>query len=90
VNVGAAIVMFLVAIGFASAAAADILLIIRVHRIYRSSGASITKAKEEFTTGVMSNKNVQSFAADAATAAARNAMSNTAAPPAAGTAGNRF
>ena len=30
-----AIVMFLVAIGFASAAAADILLIIRVHRIYR-------------------------------------------------------
>jgi len=90
VNVGAAIVMFLVAIGFASAAAADILLIMRVHRIYRSSGASITKAKEEFTTGVMSNKNVQSFAADAATAAARNAMSNTAAPPAAGTPGNRF
>ena len=37
----------------------------------RSSGASITKAKEEFTTGVMSNKNVQSFAADAAMAGAR-------------------
>jgi len=89
-NVGAAIVMFLVAIGFASAAAADILLIIRVHRIYRSSGASVSKAKEEFTTGMMSNKNVQSFAADAATAAARNAMSNTADPPAAGTSGNRF
>lgn len=89
-NVGAAIVMFLVAIGFAAAAAADILLIIRVHKIYRSSSASITKAKEEFTTGMMSNKNVQSFATDAATAAARNAMSNTADPPAAGTSGNRF
>jgi len=90
VNPGAAIVMLLVAIGFAVAAAADILLIIRVHRIYRSSGASITKAKEEFTSEVMSNKNVQGFAADAATAAARNAMSNTAAPPAPGTPGNRF
>jgi len=89
-NVGAAIVMLFVAIGFAAAAAADILLIIRVHRIYRSSGASMSKAKEEFTTEVMANKNVQGFAADAATAAARNAMSNTAAPPAAGTPGNRF
>lgn len=89
-NIGAGIVMILVAIGFGVAATADIFLIIRVHRIYRSSGASITKAKEEFTTGVMSNKNVQSFAADAATAAARNAMSNSADPPSAGTSGNRF
>jgi len=89
-NIGAGLVMMLVAIGFGAAALADIMLIIRVHRIYRSSGASITKAKEEFTTGVMSNKNVQSFAADAAMAGARNAMSNTAAPPAAETPGNRF
>lgn len=89
-NTGAAIVMILVALSFGVAAAADILLIIRIHKIYRSSGASMTKAKEEFTTGVMSNKNVQSFAADAATAAARNSMSNSADPPSAGTSGNRF
>ena len=42
-----------------------------VNLFFRSSGASISKAKEEFTTEVMANKNVQGFAADAATAAAR-------------------
>lgn len=89
-NIGAAIIMLLVAIAFATAATADCFMLIRVHRIYRSSGASISKAREEFTTEVMANRNVQSFAADAAASAARNSMSNPPPASASGTPGNRY
>lgn len=43
-----------------------ILLLKRVHSIYRSSGASLHKAQGEFARGVISNKNVQDAAAEAA------------------------
>jgi len=50
-------------------------MLIKVHRLYRSTGASFQKAQQEFATGVMRNDNVQSFAGQAAAAGARQAMS---------------
>jgi len=76
-GIGAGLVMLLVAIGFGLAAAADILLIIRIHRIYRASDASVSKAREEFASGMTANPDVQSIATDVAVNLAKNSMSNS-------------
>lgn len=44
-----------------------------MHALYRTTGASFEKAQQEFATGVMSNKTVQTAAANAAANAATNA-----------------
>ncbi|KFO35423.1 Secretory carrier-associated membrane protein 1 [Fukomys damarensis] len=44
-----------------------------VHGLYRTTGASFEKAQQEFATGVMSNKTVQTAAANAASTAATSA-----------------
>lgn len=46
---------------------------LQVHTLYRTTGASFEKAQQEFATGVMSNKTVQTAAANAAANAASNA-----------------
>ena len=46
----------------------------QIHKLYRSSGASLAKAQAEFASGVMRNEHVQSAATAAATAAARETM----------------
>ena len=46
----------------------------KIHRLYRSTGASFEKAQKEFATNVMSNKNVQNAAATVVTESARTAM----------------
>lgn len=46
--------------------AACVLYLLKVHSIYRSSGASISKARNEFTQGVISNRYVQQTVATAA------------------------
>lgn len=46
---------------------------LQVHALYRTTGASFEKAQQEFATGVMSNKTVQTAAANAATNAASSA-----------------
>lgn len=46
---------------------------VQVHTLYRTTGASFEKAQQEFATGVMSNKTVQTAAANAAANAASNA-----------------
>ena len=38
----------------------------QIHRVYRSSGASISKAQQEFTSGVMRNEHVQGAVANMA------------------------
>ncbi|XP_052831662.1 secretory carrier-associated membrane protein 1 isoform X6 [Octopus bimaculoides] len=53
--------------------AANILMLIKVHRVYRSTGASFQKAQAEFAQGVMRNETVQTAAANAAAGAARGA-----------------
>ena len=44
----------------------------QVHRVYRSTGASIQKAQAEFAQGAMSNKTVQNAAVAGVSAAAQN------------------
>lgn len=47
---------------------------LQVHAMYRTTGASFEKAQQEFATGVMANKTVQTAAANAASTAARGAF----------------
>lgn len=58
-SVGAGIVMLIVSLFFTVFAAGSILMLMKVHRIYRSTGASWAKAQQEFATGVMTNEGVQ-------------------------------
>jgi len=69
------IFIFLCAIVTASYALASFLVLVKVHSIYRSTGASMQKAQMEFTQGVLRNEHVQHAATAAATGAARQAMS---------------
>lgn len=68
-------VMMIIGFLFGLAALLDIVMLIRVHRIYRSTGASFAKAQAEFAHGVMSNRTVQETAGNAA--AARNAVNQS-------------
>ncbi|KAL1117870.1 hypothetical protein AAG570_004183, partial [Ranatra chinensis] len=65
----AGIVTLTVALGFCSAAVMDLLLISKVHRIYRSTGASMAKAQAEFTSEFFRNEHVREAASSAASAA---------------------
>lgn len=58
---------------FTGMAVACAFYLIRVHRIYRNTGASFGKAREEFTRGVSSNPTVQSAAVETGLFAVRNA-----------------
>ena len=46
----------------------------QVHSKYRRTGASFTKAQQEFSQGVLTNRTVQTAAASAATSAAQGAF----------------
>ncbi|XP_066158293.1 secretory carrier-associated membrane protein 1 [Euwallacea fornicatus] len=64
-----------VAIGFTLAAAADLFMISKIHRMYRSTGASMDKAKKEFTDVVLGNQHVRSAASNVAAAAVQSQFS---------------
>ncbi|KAL1454061.1 hypothetical protein WDU94_010352 [Cyamophila willieti] len=53
------IVVLIIALGFCAAAACDILMLSRIHNIYRSSGASIAKAQAEFTSNVFRSEQMR-------------------------------
>merc|ERR1719412_3409833 len=83
------ILMLICGFGFALCALADFYLLVTIHKLYRSSGASMAKAQAEFTSGVMQNEQVQAAAASAARetvrqqfnqAASGGGGANTAAP----------
>ncbi|CAK1542264.1 unnamed protein product [Leptosia nina] len=57
-NVGSGVVTLIVTIGFITCVVADVLLITKVHRIYRSTGASLAKAQAEFTTEILRNQHI--------------------------------
>ncbi|ESO88348.1 hypothetical protein LOTGIDRAFT_219442 [Lottia gigantea] len=81
---GAGAVMLFVALFFTLEAVCSLVLLIKVHRIYRSTGASFQKAQAEFATGVMRNEGVQTATAQAAAGAARGVAQQY------GTGGNRY
>ncbi|XP_014270928.1 secretory carrier-associated membrane protein 1 isoform X1 [Halyomorpha halys] len=66
------LLMLSVTLGFITAVLLDFVLISKVHRIYRSSGASMAKARAEFTTEIMKNEHVRGAASTAATAAVQS------------------
>lgn len=54
---------------------------LQIHRIYRSSGASMSKAQQEFTTTFLRNEHVQTAAGNVAASAVRAQMqANTTQP----------
>lgn len=64
-----------VALGFAFAAAADLFMLTKIHRMYRSTGASLAKAQQEFTDVVLRNQHVRSAASNVAAAAVQSQFS---------------
>ncbi|XP_015190402.1 PREDICTED: secretory carrier-associated membrane protein 5 [Polistes dominula] len=73
------ILLLLIAFCFIIAAGGDLLLLTKIHRIYRSSDASVSKAQQEFATTFLRNEHVQNAASNVASTAVRAQMSNAAA-----------
>jgi len=71
------IILLIIALCFAATACMDLLLISKIHRIYRSTGASFAKAQQEFTTEFLRNEHVQNAASNAAAATVRAQMSSS-------------
>ncbi|XP_005807171.2 secretory carrier-associated membrane protein 2-like [Xiphophorus maculatus] len=72
-NLAVAVVMMVVAGFFTVNAVLGVILLKMVHSKYRNSGASFSKAQQEFSQGVLTNRTFQSAAASAATSAATSA-----------------
>uniref|UniRef100_A0A8C7BQI7 Secretory carrier-associated membrane protein n=1 Tax=Neovison vison TaxID=452646 RepID=A0A8C7BQI7_NEOVI len=73
-NKAAAALMLLVALFFTCVAVLGIVMLKRIHSLYRRTGASFQKAQQEFAAGVFSNPAVRTAAANAAAGAAENAF----------------
>ncbi|XP_028911947.1 secretory carrier-associated membrane protein 3-like isoform X3 [Ornithorhynchus anatinus] len=65
-NPAVAVLMLLVALLFTGIAVLGIVLLKRIHSLYRRTGASFQKAQEEFAAGVFANPAVRTAAASAA------------------------
>ncbi|XP_064593258.1 secretory carrier-associated membrane protein 1-like isoform X3 [Zonotrichia leucophrys gambelii] len=70
------IMMTIIAALFTASAVISLIMFKKVHGLYHITGASFEKAQQEFATGVMSNKTVQTAAANAASTAATSAAQN--------------
>ncbi|CAG9760417.1 unnamed protein product [Ceutorhynchus assimilis] len=68
------IIGLIIALGFSFAAAADLFMITKIHRMYRSTGASMDKARQEFTDVVLRNQHVRSAASNVAAAAVQSTL----------------
>ena len=76
-KIGLTLLSFLVCAMHISYTTLSVLLLLRVHNIYKSTGASFDKAKAEFASGVMSNETVQQSVAGATRNAVSSAISST-------------
>ncbi|OQV19417.1 Secretory carrier-associated membrane protein 1, partial [Hypsibius exemplaris] len=72
-NIGVGIFMIAIGVLFATLALVDFIMLIRIHRIYRTTGASFAKAQQEFAVTSLKNPVVQQVAVDAAGRAAQDA-----------------
>ncbi|KAJ8718610.1 hypothetical protein PYW08_002847 [Mythimna loreyi] len=75
-NIAVGIITLMVTIGFIMCVVVDVMLMAKVHRIYRSTGASMAKAQAEFTTEILRNQHVQTAASSAAAAAVNAQIAN--------------
>ncbi|XP_062819530.1 secretory carrier-associated membrane protein 2 isoform X2 [Anolis carolinensis] len=66
-----AIIMMVVASFFTICAVLALILLKQVHSLYRRTGASFQRAQEEFSQGILTNRNFQSAASTAAQGAFR-------------------
>ncbi|XP_026234628.1 secretory carrier membrane protein 2, like [Anabas testudineus] len=73
-NLAVAVVMMVVAGFFTVNAILGVILLKMVHSKYRRTGASFTKAQQEFSQGVLTNRSFQTAATSAATSAAQGAF----------------
>ncbi|KAL1007684.1 hypothetical protein UPYG_G00090170 [Umbra pygmaea] len=73
-NLAVAVVMLVVAGFFTVNAVLAIILLKMVHSKYRRTGASFTKAQQEFSSGVLTNQTFRSAATSAATSATQAAF----------------
>uniref|UniRef100_A0A8C3UGT9 Secretory carrier-associated membrane protein n=1 Tax=Catharus ustulatus TaxID=91951 RepID=A0A8C3UGT9_CATUS len=73
-NTAVAVMMILVSLCFTAVAVLGIIMLKKIHSLYRRTGASFQKAQEEFAAGVFSNQAVRTAAANAAAGAATNAF----------------
>uniref|UniRef100_A0A8C2RA83 Secretory carrier-associated membrane protein n=1 Tax=Capra hircus TaxID=9925 RepID=A0A8C2RA83_CAPHI len=73
-NVGSAVVMLVPTVLFTVMAVFSFIALSMVHKFYRGSGGSFSKAQEEWTTGAWKNPHVQQAAQNAAMGAAQGAV----------------
>ncbi|KAK2500338.1 hypothetical protein MC885_010693, partial [Smutsia gigantea] len=73
-NVGSAVVMLIPTVMFTIMAVFSFIALSMVHKFYRGSGGSFSKAQEEWTTGAWKNPHVQQAAQNAAMGVAQGAM----------------
>ncbi|XP_073408449.1 secretory carrier-associated membrane protein 3 [Dendrobates tinctorius] len=72
--IGTSVFMMIVAVLLTATAVMGIIMLKRIHSIYRRTGASFQKAQEEFAAGVFSNSAVRTAATNVAAGAAQNAF----------------
>ncbi|MCJ8749750.1 hypothetical protein PDJAM_G00179870 [Pangasius djambal] len=73
-NTAVGVIMLLNALVFTAQAAMGVVLLKKVHSLYRQTGASFQKAQAEFATGVLSNEAVRQAAVNATASAAQEAF----------------
>jgi len=71
-NYAVGTMLLIIGLLFAFLTLCQVVMLLKVHRLYRTTGMSFAKAQQEFTTGIMRNEHVQSAASDAAQSAVRN------------------
>lgn len=73
----AGVMMIIIGVMFAAIAFLDMIMLIKVHRIYRNTGASFAKAQQEFAQDVIGNRTIQRAAGNLAATASRSAVEQT-------------
>ncbi|XP_015276470.1 PREDICTED: secretory carrier-associated membrane protein 2 [Gekko japonicus] len=74
INLAVAVIMMVVATFFTVCSVLSLFLLKRVHSLYRRTGASFQRAQEEFSQGILTNRNFQNAASGAASTAAQSAF----------------